>query len=548
MTEVRHACGVYLPQQHLWLDPWDAKPFAFVSHAHSDHIAPHEEIIVSERTARLLKSRLPGRRIEHILPFGENLCVHGLDIMLLPAGHIFGSAQFFLSLGDETLLYTGDFKLRPGKSAEQVQWHQADTLIMETTFGLSRYRFPPTHYVVDQIISFCRETIEAGDVPVLLGYSLGKAQEILCSLDGAGLTPMLHGSVYQMTRIYEQFGQSFCKYVRYKANDVAGKVLICPPSANGSHMLERIPRKRVAMISGWAVDPNAVYRYHVDAAFPLSDHADYDDLIRYVELVKPQRVFTLHGFAAAFASDLRGRGVEAWALTEENQMELHLPAADNALPVDPCAEVSRTAESNQNSFHKQTADTQSEFLAFAKVGEAIAATPAKLEKIRLLSGYLRGLTSEQLPIVTTYFTGRAFAQSDLRTLQVGWSVIVRALQGATKIDDTASHRIAARHGDAGKTAFEVLDGRTTPRPFTILESRELFESLHRARGPLAKAKLLQDRLSISSAREGQYIVKILTGDLRIGLREGLVEEAIGKAFDVPLDQVKQANMLLGDIG
>jgi len=548
MIEVRYERGVYLPQQNLWLDPWDAKPFAFISHAHNDHVAPHEEIIVSQRTARLLKSRLPGRRIEHILPFGEKRRVHGLDLMLLPAGHIFGSAQCFLFLGNETLLYTGDFKLRPGKSAEQVQWREADTLIMETTFGLSRYRFPPTQQVVDQIVSFCRETIEAGEVPVLLGYSLGKAQEILCSLDGVGLTPMLHGSVYEMTRIYEQFGQSFCKYVRYRANDVAGKVLICPPSANRSHMLERIPRKRVAMISGWAVDPNAVYRYQVDAAFPLSDHADYDDLIRYVDFVRPRRVFTLHGFAAAFACDLRARGVEAWALTEQNQMELHLSAADNALPVDPCAEVSRTAESTQGSFHKQVSDTRSEFLAFAKVGEAIAATPAKLEKIRLLSDYLRELTSEQLPVITTYFTGRAFAQSDPRTLQVGWSVIVRTLQGATKIDDAAFHSIAARHGDTGKTAFEVLDARTTPRPFTIVESRELFESLHRARGPLAKAQLLQDRFSISSAREGQYIVKILTGDLRIGLREGLVEEAIAKAFDVPLDQVKQANMLLGDIG
>src|SRR2546430_358879 len=132
--------------------------------------------------------------------------------------------------------------------------------------------------ILNCFVAFCRETIEDDHVPVILGYSLGKAQEILCSLDGAGLIPMLHGSVYQMTRIYEQFGQSFCKYMRYNPNDVTGKVLICPPSANRSRMLERIPNKRVAMISGWAVDPNAVYRYQVDAAFPLSDHADYDDL------------------------------------------------------------------------------------------------------------------------------------------------------------------------------------------------------------------------------------------------------------------------------
>src|SRR6266496_4351012 len=548
MIEVHYERGVYLPEQDLWLDPWDAKPFAFISHAHSGHIAPHEEIILSERTSLLLQHRMPGHRTEHVLPFGEKGTVDGLDLMLLPAGHIFGSAQCFLFAGDETLLYTGDFKLRPGKSAERAQWRHADTLIMETTFGLPRYRFPPTEQVIDQIVAFCRETIEAAQVPVLLGYSLGKAQEILCSLDGAGLTPMLHGSVYRMTRIYEQFGQSFCKYVRYNPNDVAGRVLICPPSANQSHMLERIPHKRVAMMSGWAVDPNAVYRYQVDAAFPLSDHADYDDLIRYVELVQPRRVLTLHGFAAAFARDLRARGVEAWALSEENQMELHPPTASSTRPVPPSARVSHTAESTEGPFPKDASDTPSEFLTFANVGEAIAATPAKLEKIRLLADYLRGLSSEQLPIVTLYFTGRAFAQSDLRTLQVGWAVIFRALQAATDISDAELHRIASGYGDASKSAFEILNGRTAPQPFSLRGSRDLSENLHRTRGAEAKAKLLQDRFSILSAREGQYVVKILTGDLRIGLREGLVEEAIAKAFDVPLDEVKRANMLLSDIG
>jgi DNA ligase-1 len=539
MIEVRYECGVYLPRQDLWLDPWDAKRFAFVSHAHGDHIAPHEEIVVSEGTACLMHSRLPGSRTEHVLPFGEKRIVHGLDLMLLPAGHIFGSAQCFLFAASKTLLYTGDFKLRPGKSAEPAQWRHADTLIMETTFGLPRYRFPPTEEVVDQIVGFCRETIDDGGVPVLLGYSLGKAQEILCSLDGAGLTPMLHRSVYQMTRIYEQFGQSFCKYLRYAPGNVAGKVLICPPSANHSHMLERIARKRVAMISGWAVDPNALYRYQVDAAFALSDHADYNDLLRYVELVQPRRVFTLHGFAAAFAADLRQRGIEAWALSEEDQMEFTLPRIPGRGSLDAIGAERRSGGASA---------IASEFLTFANVGEAIAATPAKLEKIRLLADYLRGLTSEQLPIAAPYFAGKAFAQSDPRTLQVGWAVIFRALHEATKVSDTEFHRVASTHGDAGKTAFAVLDGRTTPQPFSVRESGELFENLHRTRGPIAKAELLRNRFSKLSAREGQYVVKILTGDLRIGLREGLVEEAIAKAFGTPFEQVREANMLLGDIG
>lgn len=551
VIDVRYERGVFLPQQNLWLDPWEAKDFAFVSHAHSDHIAPHREIILSERTSRLMRARLPGQRKEIVLPFAQERNVHGMQVTLFPAGHIFGSAQFFLRTDGHSLLYTGDFKLRRGQSAEPTEWTTADTLIMETTYGLPRYRLPPTDEVIAQIVAFCRDAIDNKEVPVLLGYSLGKAQEILCALAGAELTPMLHGAVYEMTRIYEQYGQKFCEYVRYRPNDVTGKVLICPPSANRSRMLEKIPRKRVAMISGWAVEPNAIYRYQVDAAFPLSDHADYDDLLRYVDLVKPKRVLTLHGFAAQFASDLRRRGMEAWALTEENQMELTLGTSIAGVADAAAAAGIADVVGNSNSDSQPaTADTEkaSEFLEFARVGEAIAATPAKLQKVRLLSEYLSQLDEARLAIGAVYFTGHAFPQSDLRTLQIGGAVIYRALAGATRLSDAEFRRVASSHGDAGKTAFEILDGRTTPQPFSLADSYQMFEQLHRLRGPVSKTDALQNRLARLSAREGQYVVKILTGDLRIGLREGLVEEAIAQAFAASLDEVKEANMVLGDIG
>jgi len=533
---VQYELGVYLPNQDIWLDPSNAKPFAFVSHAHSDHIAPHDEIIVSEPTARLLQVRLPGKRKEHLLPFGQLTAVRDLKVTLLPAGHIFGSAQFFLETDAGTLLYTGDFKLRPGRTAEAAEWRPADTLIMETTYGLPRYRLPPTDFVVQQIVAFCHEALEGGATPVLLGYSLGKAQEILCSLAEANLQPMLHGSIYRMTRIYEQFGHAFCPFERYDPKRVTGKVLICPPSANRSRMIQRLTNKRVAMISGWAVEPNSVYRYQVDAAFPLSDHADYDDLWRYVELVQPKRVLTLHGFAAEFARDLRARGIEAWALGEQNQLELTLPSAPREIVTPRAAAVSRRA------------CPPSEFQAFAQLGQEIAATPAKLEKIRLLSEYLRALDPEQLRLAAIFLTGKPFAQSDQRTLQAGWKILYRALLGASGRGDAELRRIASSHGDAPKATFEALEGRTTPEPFSLSQAQTLFENLHKTRGPMAKTELLEARLKKLSPLEAQYVVKILTGDLRLGLREGLVEEAIARAFDAPLDDLKEAHMLLGDIG
>jgi DNA ligase-1 len=193
-------------------------------------------------------------------------------------------------------------------------------------------------------------------------------------------------------------------------------------------------------------------------------------------------------------------------------------------------------------------ETASEFAEFARVGEAIAQTSAKLEKVRILADYLRSLTADQLPIAATYLTGRAFAQTDLRTLQTGWAVIMRALQAVSRLNDQELHHITSAHGDAGKSAREILEGRTKPEPFGLVASREFFESLQRARGPIAKTELMQRQLKRLSAMEGEYLVKIVTSDLRIGLKEGLVEEAIARAFEALLDDVKEANMLLGDIG
>ena len=186
-------------------------------------------------------------------------------------------------------------------------------------------------------------------------------------------------------------------------------------------------------------------------------------------------------------------------------------------------------------------------------------SPKSVKRLRRLrpsskkSDYLRNtcatLEPEHLPIATIYFTGKPFPQSDLRTLQVGWSVIFRALIGASKLTEAG---IPPHREQLTATPARPHSKRSTGelhRNRSRLWNRESFSTtLQKTRGPLNKTELLRDRFAKLSAREGQYVVKILTGDLRIGLREGLVEEAIANAFDAPLDEVKEANMLLGDIG
>ena len=326
MIQLRYKHGVELTEHGLWLDPQRSKAFAFVSHAHSDHLGSHDEVIASPGTLALMRERMPGVRTEHALEFGERREFDGCRITLLSAGHILGSAQSFVESDAGTLLYTGDFKLRPSLSAEPTAWRCADTLIMETTFGLPRYEMPPTEDVLAQIADFCRAALEDGATPVLLAYSLGKAQELICALIAAGLTPMLHDSVWRMTEIYRTHRPGFpTGYVRFDARESAGKVLIWPPNAKRVQGIAGLQKPRTAVVTGWAIDRGAIHRYKCDAAFPLSDHADYPDLLRYVQLVNPRRVLTLHGFSAEFASDLRLRGIEAWAINKANQLDLPLP-------------------------------------------------------------------------------------------------------------------------------------------------------------------------------------------------------------------------------
>ena len=325
MLEVRYQNGVELPDYALWLDPRKAKPLAFVSHAHADHLARHKEVILTPETAVLMRARLGGSRVMHPVSYGNSLERNGLRLTLLSAGHVSGSAQIYVESDRGSLLYTGDFKLRPSRSTQACQWRSADTLIMETTFGLPKYRLPPTEETLAAIVAFCRETLEAGSTPVLFAYSLGKAQEICWVLLENGLIPVLSPAAHRMTSLCSEMRPGFpTGFLPLSQPRPTNGVLVMPRTRKTWEALREVHPRRTAVLTGWALDPGARHRYQCDAAFPLSDHADYPDLIQYVELVRPKRVFTLHGFASAFAADLRARGVEAWALSENDQLHLKL--------------------------------------------------------------------------------------------------------------------------------------------------------------------------------------------------------------------------------
>ena len=552
-----------MPRLGLWLDAHEPQraETVFVSHAHSDHTGLHREVVLSPVTSQLMRARISGEWLEHVVPLGNSVKLEGKElpyrITLLGAGHIFGSAMAHIKAGEETLLYTGDFKLRPGLSAERCDPRPADVLVMETTYGRAHYVFPPAAEVMKGIVRFCREALDNEETPVLLGYSLGKSQEILCGLGDAGLPIVLHGAIHRLTKIYEQFGKCFPPYEKYEAEKARGKVLLCPPSVANSAMLRGLGRTRVAVLTGWAMDPNCRFRYQAHAAFPLSDHADFNDLIEFVKVVGPKKVYTLHGFASEFAHTLRGLGYDAQPLSEEDQLSLPLTIAPGAPEKEKRRRTKAASGAGAAGAAAGAARVIPEgesFRKFAGVCAEIARTTKKTEKTRILAEYFRLLGSAGLNWAAVWFTGNAFPPSQNKVLQLGWALIRDGLCAVGELNQAQFGQVYLKHSDLGEATLEILD-RVSPdgamdpsEPFTIEGVGLLLEQILGARGPSGKLPVLMQALRRCAPLEGKFLVKILTGDLRIGLKEGLVEESIAQAFAAPLEQVKNANLLVGNIG
>ena len=187
---------------------------------------------------------------------------------------------------------------------------------------------------------------------------------------------------------------------------------------------------------------------------------------------------------------------------------------------------------------------------FAVTADAVAATTKKLEKAAILGNYLKSLSDADLSRAARYFAGHQFAQSDSRTTNVGGSIISSALSEATGFSAEDLYSRYVRLGDPGELAAEIVKeaARNIQPTITLVETESLITRLSDTRGTRNKTALLTVFLAKASPLEAKYLIKLLAGDLRIGLREGLVEDAVARAFDQSLSDVAYANMLLGDIG
>lgn len=286
-------------------------------------MARHEYALCTPATAALYRFRY-GPRPTRELPYGEPLDWGGLRLTTYPAGHCLGSAMLLAEDGQQSLLYTGDFKLGESATAARAELPRADMLVIESTYGNPLYRHPPRETVLDQLFTLVRETIATGATPVVEAYTLGKSQEVTRLLTAAGFPVLQHPKIFETSQVYRACGVDLGDCHRYAGQPLPGHVVIVPPSMHRAGRLPGLKKTVTFAVTGWATHERTRDRLRVDHAIPLSDHADYDELFEAVERVAPKVIYCTHG-PLSFVDCLRAAGHNAHPLEPQ-------PAAAAAQP------------------------------------------------------------------------------------------------------------------------------------------------------------------------------------------------------------------------
>lgn len=286
-----------------------------VSHGHGDHLPerPPRRPVCSALTAAVADERQPDDTGGFPGPADDE------RIELVDAGHVPGSRAARIT-DPETgtrYLYTGDVRPRPRFFLEGFEPIDADVLVIEATYGREEYRLPPHEEVVDGVLRWLQDTM---DRPVLLfGYAFGRAQQLTRLAARAGRRVLVTDAVARLNAIVERHSDVAFSGERYEdLGDLGpGDALVVPMQSGRIGWVEALVERTdaaTAGFSGWAVDDSFVYGRGLDRGFPISDHADAEELVAIVDDVDPDRVYTHHGFADALARRLGRRGFDARAL------------------------------------------------------------------------------------------------------------------------------------------------------------------------------------------------------------------------------------------
>ncbi|MEW6017983.1 MAG: ligase-associated DNA damage response exonuclease [Pseudomonadota bacterium] len=312
--------GLYCAPGDFYIDPVRPVDRAVITHGHADHArAGHGAVLATPETLAIMGERYGAEftGVRQPLTYGERVSRDGVEVRLVPAGHVLGSAQAVVRWKGLTMVVSGDYKRRRDPTCPAFEPVPCDVFISEATFGLPVFRHPDDGAEIARLL---RSVAQFPDRSHLVGaYALGKAQRIIRLLREAGWDQPIyvHGALERLNRLYEQQGVPLGPLLpatTSRKQDFAGAIVIGPPSALADRWGRRFPDPVLAFASGWMRVRARARQRGVELPLIISDHADWDELTATVDEIRPGELWITHGREEALARWAELHGVPARAL------------------------------------------------------------------------------------------------------------------------------------------------------------------------------------------------------------------------------------------
>ncbi|MGY5846204.1 ligase-associated DNA damage response exonuclease [Salegentibacter sp. HM20] len=341
--------GIYCKAAGVYLDPWKPVDKAIITHGHADHSRwGHKKYITHHSNIPIIKHRL-GDIITSGVEWNESFSINGVKFSLHPAGHIIGSSQIRVEHKGEVWVFTGDYKDEDDGVAVPYEPVKCHSFITECTFGLPAFKWQPQAQVFEEINNWWQQNKEDGQSSVLFGYSLGKAQRLLKHLDPSIGKIYTHGAIENMTEVLRRqidFPETIRITRDTKKEEIKGNLVLAPPSAHGSPWIRKMVPYVSASASGWMTFRGARRRRAIDRGFVLSDHCDWQGLLKCIKATGAEKVICTHGYTEIFSRFLLEQGYDA--RTEETQYEGEMGEDADPTPAPPEGEGENAGAKNKS--------------------------------------------------------------------------------------------------------------------------------------------------------------------------------------------------------
>ena len=313
--------GLYCPGGDFFIDPQHPVARALVTHGHGDHCRPGSKaLMATEHTVAIARTRYGDGAFERFetAALGESMRIGDVDVRFVPAGHVLGSAQVIIEQAGKRAIISGDYKRAHDPTCLPFEPVPCDLFVTEATFGLPVFRHPPLQGELDRLMASLTAFPER--CHVIGAYALGKAQRMIAELRMRGYDrPIwIHGALLKLTTLYEELGVPMGEIRQVMASDkkdLAGEIVIAPPSALQDRWARRLPDPLPVGASGWMQVRARARQRRVELPLIVSDHCDWDALCTTIKEVQAETVWVTHGAEEALVHWCQQQGLNAAPLS-----------------------------------------------------------------------------------------------------------------------------------------------------------------------------------------------------------------------------------------